>query len=243
MKRQGLAAILTLTLAFAAGSAEVRAQSQNGLGIPAPPPPAAPASPPSDSHGSDDTTLEVAPRIIPIEPPPADNNPGDNGASGQSSSGQSSQGSDDVANLPALRTHKLPYLGITVRPALVRFQKQDVHGLEIIGIDAGSPAEHAGLHTPTDMTTIGATSETAGFMLGPLGNLISPLLAHTGQLGEGGDMLVAVDEQRVSNPDELYQALERLQPGDTVWLTVMRITRSGAPKTERIPVVLASAGG
>jgi len=240
MKRQGLAAILTLTLAFAVGSVDARAQSQNSIGIPAPPPQAPPASPPPAAHGSpDDATLEVSPRIIPIEPtepPPAENNPGDNG----SSSGQSSE---DTASLPVQSGHKLPYLGITVRPALVRFQKQDVHGLEIVSIDAGSPAEHAGLHTPTDMTTIGATGETAGFMLGPLGNLISPLLAHTGQLGEGGDMLVAVDEQRVSNPDQLYQALERLQPGDTVWLTVMRITRSGAPKTERIPVVLASAGG
>jgi len=239
MKRQGLVTILTLTIAFAGGSMVARAQSQNGIGIPAPPPQALPPNPPPASHGSDDTTLEVAPRIIPIEPtepPPTENNPGDNGAS-------SGQSSEDIANLPAVRTHKLPYLGITVRPALVRFQKQDVHGLEIVSIDAGSPAEHAGLRTPTDMTTIGATSETAGFMLGPLGNLISPLLAHTGQLGEGGDMLVAVDEQRVSNPDELYQALERLQPGDTVWLTVMRITRNGAPKTERIPVVLAAAGG
>lgn len=218
---------MTLALSLAWGSLGY-AQSQRNTQLPAPVPSSGVINPAPSAKESDDATLEVSPRIIPVEPPPATENPEDNSR-------------DDTASLPDIPAHRLPYLGITVRPAMVRYHRQDIHGLEIVGVDAGSPAEHAGLKTPTDMTTIGATGETAGFMLGPLGNLMSPLLAHTGQLGEGGDMLVAVDEQRVSSPDELYRALERLQPGDTVWFTVMRIMRSGAPKTERIPVVLAAA--
>jgi S1-C subfamily serine protease len=121
---------------------------------------------------------------------------------------------------------------------MVRYHRQDIHGLEIIGVDPGSPAEHVGLKTPVDMTTLGATGQTAGYMLGPLGSLVSPLLARTGQLGDSGDLLVAVDDKRVSSAGELQRVLGGLEPGDTIWLTVMRISRDGAPKTEKLPVVL-----
>jgi S1-C subfamily serine protease len=223
MERKLLAIVAVGVLIIASGAGAGHAQNLQGVPIPSP---VAPPLPPAGGSSSD-ATLEVAPRIIPSPPPPSEN--------------QENAGSQFSSNVfPPLPAHRLPYLGITVRPAMVRFHRQDVHGLEIVGVDANSPAERAGIRTPTDMTTIGATGETAGYMLGPLGNLVAPLLQRTGQLGDAGDLLVAVDDRRVSSPDELYRALERLSPGDTIWLTVMRITPKGAPTTQRIPVVLAA---
>jgi S1-C subfamily serine protease len=130
-----------------------------------------------------------------------------------------------------------------VQPALVRFHRQEIHGLEIIGVDKGSPADRAGLTAPTGMTTVGATGETAAFFLGPIGVLMSPLLAHSGQLGATGDMIVAVDDQRVSLGAEMNRVLARLAPGETVWFTLMRITPDGKVKNEKISVVLGSTDG
>ena len=36
--------------------------------------------------------------------------------------------------------HGRPYLGVSVQPALVRFHRQEIRGLEIIAVDKGSPA-------------------------------------------------------------------------------------------------------
>ncbi|HTW89339.1 MAG TPA: PDZ domain-containing protein [Candidatus Binataceae bacterium] len=199
--------------------------------------PAGPSAnlPPAPPPATDDRTLEVAPRIIPVVPPSTDQ-----------TEPSEQEGADNSSGTPlslAPAAHGRPYLGVSVQPALVRFHRQEIHGLEIIGVDKGSPADHAGLTAPTGMTTVGATGETAAFFLGPVGELMSPLLAHSGQLGATGDMIVAVDDQRVSVSAELNRVLARLAPGETVWFTLMRITPDGKVKNEKIPIVLGSADG
>ncbi len=110
----------------------------------------------------------------------------------------------------------------------------------MVSVDPGSPAQRAGLTAPEGMTTVGATSVTAGYLLGPVGLLVSPLLRKTGQLGVTGDMIVAIDDHRVSLASAMNRVLARRSPGETIWLTLMRITKDGQAKNEKIPVVLGS---
>jgi hypothetical protein len=212
-------------------------QSFSAPAGPAANPPSLPSPPPAavTPPAADDRTLEVAPRIIPIVPP-----------SSEQPEPPEAEGADNSRGTPLSRAptaHGRPYLGVSVQPALVRFHRQEIHGLEIIGVDKGSPADRAGLTAPTGMTTVGATGETAAFFLGPIGVLMSPLLAHSGQLGATGDMIVAVDDQRVSLGAEMNRVLARLAPGETVWFTLMRITPDGKVKNEKISVVLGSTDG
>jgi hypothetical protein len=196
--------------------------------------PAAPSAPAAPAAAaSDDSTLEVAPRIIPIIPPPSEES--------EPNEGEAADNSDETPLSLAPAAHGRPYLGVSVQPALVRFHREEIRGLEIIGVDKGSPAERAGLTAPSGMTAVGATGETAGFFLGPVGLLLSPLLARSGQLGATGDMIVAVDDQRVSLAGQMNRVLARRAPGETVWFTLMRITSDGKVKNEKIPIVLGSA--
>jgi hypothetical protein len=204
---------------------------------PAPNPSLPPAASSAKSPAApDDATLEVAPRIIPLPPtvPEASSAP-----EGENAANPDNGGGTPLARGPA--GHGRPYLGVSVQPALVRFKKQEIRGLEIVAVDKNSPAERAGFAAPAGMTTVGATGQTASFFLGPMGELVSPLLARSGQLGVAGDMIVAVDDQRVTDAAGMNGALAHAGPGDTVWFTLMRITREGKVKNEKIPVVLGSA--
>jgi hypothetical protein len=232
-----LLAAATVILCGPDADAQTAPANQSFSAPPGPPanPPSMPTAPPAavTPPAEDDTTLEVAPRIIPIVPPPA-----------EESGPAADEASDNSGATPLSLSHAAhgrPYLGVSVQPALVRFHRQEICGLEIIGVDKGSPAERAGLTAPAGMTTVGATGETAGFFLGPVGLLMSPLLARSGQLGATGDMIVAVDDQRVSVGAEMNRALGRLAPGDIVWLTLMRITPDGKVKNEKVSIVLGSA--
>jgi PDZ domain len=209
-------------------------------GLPANPgvnPPPSPLPPPvavvTPAAADDDRTLEVAPRIIPIVPSP--------GEETEPAEGEAADNSGGTPLSLGSAAHGRPYLGVSVQPALVRFHRQEIRGLEIIEVDKGSPAERAGLTAPAGMTTVGATGQTAGFFLGPVGLLMSPLLARSGQLGATGDMIVAVDDQRVRAGADMNRALAQLAPGDTVWFTLMRIRPDGKVKNEKVPVVLGSA--
>lgn len=238
-------ALCSLTVVVVCPCGVAGAQSdQAGIGL-APPAGANHNSRGAAARDSDDRTLEVAPRIGPVEPLPESVGPPPRDA--ESSPGISALEEPAEPVPPEISgnrgTHQRPYLGISVTPALARFHGQETRGLQIVGVDQGSPAERAGLKASTSMTAVGATGETAGYLLGPVGLLMNPLLARAGQLGEGGDMVVAVDDRRVSSADELNDAVARLQPGETVWLTVLRIARDGKPRTNKVAVVLGAAHG
>ncbi|MGH7913262.1 MAG: PDZ domain-containing protein [Candidatus Binataceae bacterium] len=151
-------------------------------------------------------------------------------------------GSDNAplpADLPAPENNgPRPYLGISVLYTVSIRDGQQVSGLEVMDVDADSPASRAGMKARTPMTTIGASGATAGELLGPLDAALRPLLAKSGQLGEDGDLIVAIDDHRVTSDSDLPDHLARLHPGDIIYLTVLRQQRGGSYKAVKLPVTL-----
>jgi len=90
------------------------------------------------------------------------------------------------------------------------------------------------------MTKLGASGATAGALMAPLDIALMPLLKKTGQLGQTGDLIVAIDDRRVAGEADLQTALGDSKPGDTIYLTVVRLASNGAHKTIKIPVKLGN---
>ncbi|MDO8433529.1 MAG: PDZ domain-containing protein [Candidatus Binatus sp.] len=193
--------------------------------------------------GEDDRTLEIAPQPGAVEPRPSVNEipsdrgfrPGDENSSIEPSFRQSPDRGGEM------RDRRRPYLGLSVRYATQCYMGMEEHGLEVVSVDPNSPAERAGLKSATGMTAAGAAGTTAGTMLGPLSLLVTPLLAKGGALGQGGDLIVAVDDRRVRSQGDLDDAMARLKPGDTMYLTVIRPV-GNAHKTMKIAVKVGAVG-
>lgn len=140
---------------------------------------------------------------------------------------------------PTLHAGPLPYLGISVHSTIVvQSNGERRHVLEVLSVDANSPAAAAGIKGGGNPTNLGASSLTASAMFGPAQELVAPLLQKTGQLGRQGDLIVAADDNRVESEDDLAGELSRLKPGDTLWLTVLRKSAKGQPKAVKIPIKL-----
>ena len=96
------------------------------------------------------------------------------------------------------------------------------HGLEVLTIDPNSPAAKAGVQARSGMTAIGAAVSTLTGILPGGSILASKALATSGAMGQGGDLIIAVDGNRVRDQSDLESAMSRLKPGDTMYLTVIR---------------------
>jgi hypothetical protein len=184
-----------------------------------------------------DQTLEI-PATTPASGQPSGEAPG---APAQNAP-EPDLGSDNAplpADLPAPENEgPRPYLGISVLYTVSTRAGQQVSGLEVMDVDADSPASRAGLKSRTPMTTIGASGATAGELLGPLDAALRPLLVKSGQLGQDGDLIVAIDDHRVTSDSDLPDHLSRLHPGDIIYLTVLRQQRDGSYKAVKLPVTL-----
>jgi hypothetical protein len=190
--------------------------------------------------GSDDTTLEIAPQPGLAAPKPAikeipsdrEFNPGEDTSSidpnfrpgtengtGDLDSNQDGNGNGHgYHNQP----HARPYLGITVQYVTKCYNGGEEHGLEVLTIDPNSPAAKAGVQARSGMTAIGAAVSTLTGIL-PGGSILSSkALATSGAMGQGGDLIIAVDGNRVRDQSDLESAMSRLKPGDTMYLTVIR---------------------
>src|SRR5579863_2738267 len=95
-----------------------------------------------------------------------------------------------------------PYLGLTIEYNTICYKGQEEHGLEVVRVAPGSPAYAAGVNGPTPATMLGAAGAMAGAILAPVGMLSNPMLARAGHLGMGGDMIVAVNDERVRTPEK-----------------------------------------
>ena len=212
--------------------------------------------------GSDDATLEIAPqpglaaRKPAVKEIPSDRNfnpgedtssidpnfrPGTENGTGDSEGNVNRNLNSNLNNQP----HARPYLGITVAYVSKCYQGGEEHGLEVLTIDPNSPAAQAGLQARAGMTAIGAAVSTLSGILPGGSILASKALATSGAMGQGGDLIVAVDDKRVRDQSDLENAMARLKPGDTMYLTVIRPDGSDerAPhKTIKIAVRVGAVG-
>ncbi len=116
-----------------------------------------------------------------------------------------------------------------------------VSGLEVVSVDNDSPAANAGLRGRTKMTSAGESGATVGALVPPLDLIVMPLLKKTGSLGQGGDLIIAIDDRRVATDDDLQSELESLKPGDIIYLTILRKAADGAQQTMKLPIKLGDA--
>ena len=65
------------------------------------------------------------------------------------------------------------------------------------------------------MTKLGATGATAGALMAPLDIVMMPLLKKSGQLGQTGDLILEIDDQRVTDQADGFYRLKqrRREPG------------------------------
>jgi S1-C subfamily serine protease len=100
-----------------------------------------------------------------------------------------------------------------------------------LGVSAGSPDLQRGLNLPKGVVVVrvGVDSPAAKAGLTPF---------RRGNRGEviGGDVITAINDEAVTNLDDMLALLERRQPGDTVTLSVWR---NG--QTRKQAVALAAA--
>jgi PDZ domain len=190
--------------------------------------------------GSDDATLEIAPQPGLVAPKPAikeipsDRNfnpgedtssidpnfrPGTENGTGDLDSNQTGNGN---GNGYGHQPHARPYLGITVAYVSKCYNGGEEHGLEVLTIDPNSPAARAGLQARSGMTAVGAAVSTLSGILPGGSILTSKALGTSGAMGQGGDLIVAVDGNRVRDQSDLESAMSKLKPGDTMYLTVIR---------------------
>jgi S1-C subfamily serine protease len=179
------------------------------------------------------TTLEIPSRVAvtPAPQPEETASPDQSNQAEQPDTGTSGQEVD----------RPLPYLG-----ASIQYIESDevpgkqVRGLEIVSVDPNSPAEQAGLHGRGSLTKIGATGATAGALMPPLDLIVMPLLKKAGKLGDDGDLIIAIDDNRVNSENDLRTVLESLKPGDTIYFTIVRQHQDSHHETLKIPVKLGA---
>lgn len=204
----------------------------------------APSSPPGIAgQGGDDATLEIAPQRG-VRPPSGGINeipggrefrPGQNEASidRDFKPGERGLNSPKGANRNS-EINARSCLGMNVEYQTYCYKGAEEHGLEVLSVDANSPAEKAGLK-PRGNTALATAAMTASAFLGPLQMLTNPLLSKAEQDAHG-DLIVAVDDQRIRTKADLDAAMARLRPGDTMYLTVVRPLPGGDHKTMKIRV-------
>jgi S1-C subfamily serine protease len=99
---------------------------------------------------------------------------------------------------------------------------QEADGLLIVAVAKNSPAAEAGLHaysnTKHDVITGVAM---AGAMFFPPAILLIPALDYTA-IGQSYDLIIGVDGSRVRNFLDFQDRTRNLQPGETIYLSVVR---------------------
>ena len=131
--------------------------------------------------------------------------------------------------------------GVNTSPLGVELQEgarrgkngREIDGLLVVALQPGSPAEAAGVqagHRAAHDVLEGAA--VAASLVFPPAVLAVPVI-ETIQLGENYDLIIGVDGNRVTSFMDFQDQLRDAQPGETVYLNILR---SG--KRLQVPVIM-----
>jgi S1-C subfamily serine protease len=99
---------------------------------------------------------------------------------------------------------------------------ESVKGLLIVAVANGSPAASAGLEAPQEAPKQAlAAIAVAGSVAFPPAIILLPLFASL-PIGQGGDFIIAVDGSRVRNVLDFEDDIRNAQPGEIIYLTIIR---------------------
>ncbi len=101
---------------------------------------------------------------------------------------------------------------------------EEADGLLITTVEKGSPAAAAGLHPYNHVVHDALAGAAMAGSLVPFGQaaiLLIPVLDMM-QVGESYDMIIGVDGSRVTNFLDFQDRMRDLQPGEIVYLSVVR---------------------
>ena len=114
------------------------------------------------------------------------------------------------------------------------------NGLLIVAVAKGGPAANAGLEALQEMpkqVLVGLA--VAGSMVFPPAMILLPVFASL-EIGRDGDLIIAVDGSRVSNVLDFEDDLRDAQPGEIVYLTIVR---AGERLQVRVPIPAMHTNG
>jgi hypothetical protein len=120
--------------------------------------------------------------------------------------------------------------GVNTSPLGVELQEgarrgkngREIDGLLVVALQPGSPAERAGVqagHRAVHDVLEGAA--VVASLVFPPAVLAVPVI-ETIQLGENYDLIIGVDGNRVTNFMDFHDQLREAQPGETVYLNILR---------------------
>jgi hypothetical protein len=114
-------------------------------------------------------------------------------------------------------------LGVELQEGARRMKNgREVDGLLVVALQPGSPAERAGVeagHRVAHDVLEGAA--VAASLVFPPAVLAVPVI-ETIQIGENYDLIIGVDGNRVTNFMDFQDQLRDAQPGETVYLNILR---------------------
>jgi S1-C subfamily serine protease len=117
-------------------------------------------------------------------------------------------------------------LGFIVRPDHRRLKDgEEADGLLVLSVNANGPAAKAGLKSYQHRvrSAIEAAAIGAGFIFPPaaFAMLLMPVLEST-NAGDSYDLIVGIDGNRVSSLPEFEDSIRDVQPGEIVYLNLVR---------------------
>ncbi len=114
-------------------------------------------------------------------------------------------------------------LGVELQEGARRTKSgREVEGLLVVALQPGSPAERAGVHAGhREAHDVLEGAAVAASLVFPPAVLAVPVI-ETIQLGENYDLIIGVDGNRVTNFIDFQDQLRDAQPGETVYLNILR---------------------
>lgn len=114
-------------------------------------------------------------------------------------------------------------IGVLVEQTRRRLDSgEKADGLLIVSVAKGSPAAKAGLHAYSDTTHGVLEALTVGASLFFPPAIFALPIVESMPIGESYDMIIGVDGWRVSNMVDFEDRMRSIQPGEIVYLSVVR---------------------